>query len=51
MTGMADKECEHVPNIDISYFRLTCDVIGGKPEVSKIWFRSTSFAGLSLYAI
>ena len=38
--------CEHVPNVDIFYFNLTCDVIGD-PEVNKIKVRSTTLKGLS----
>ena len=38
--------CEHVPNVDISDFDLTCDVIGDF-DVNKIKFRSTNLAELS----
>ena len=38
--------CGHVSNVDIFYFDLTCDVIGGH-EDSKNELRSTTLAGLS----
>ena len=44
--GRQSPTCEHVPNVDIFYCALTCDVIGD-PEVSKIKFPSTTLAGLS----
>ena len=38
--------CEHVPNVDVFYFDLTCDIVGDH-EVNKIKFCSTTLAGLS----
>ena len=37
---------KHVPNVDIFYFDLTCDVIDD-PEVNKISFPSATLAELS----
>ena len=43
--GRQPPRCEHVPNVDIFYVDLICDVIGD-PEI-KNKFRSTTLAGLT----
>ena len=47
-SGRQPHKCKHVPNVDIFYFDLTCDVISDT-EVNKIRFRSTTLAELFFF--
>ena len=46
LAAISHAKCEHVSNVDIFYFVLTCDIIGD-PEVSKIKLLSTTLEELS----
>ena len=46
LAAVSHAKCEHVTNVDIFYFALTCDIIGD-PEVSKIKLLSTTLEELS----
>ena len=45
LAAVSHAKCEHVPNVDIFYFALTCDIIGD-PDVNKIKLISTTLEEL-----